>query len=326
MKPLGLISIFLILASVSIQSCGGKTDQYSGSEKPGASVQAPNVETELKRAKEKLSSLQTDNQDLQASNKILSEKLKELQDAAENQTNNTPTETSPGGLSDQTRIALMGAKAVAEFKAQQAERRLESLTADLVKKDDELKDALEQAEASSHENEDLKNKLETLNTETAQKKAELEETVKKLEATIAERNSVIIKKEAESKEKEDLLNTLKKAWSDATQLKSAAEADLSKLKTSFTDCQNQTTQLKTMEDQQKKENERLAGELQNLKKDYSSCMAQSQQLKAQSDAYLKQIQDFKSTGNQQPDQAASRENKKPSSVIEKLLDGVVTDN
>jgi len=44
------------------------------------------------------------------------------------------------------------------------------------------------------------------------------------------------------------------------------------------------------------------------------------------DAYLKQIQDFKSTGNQQPDQAASRENKKPPSVIEKLLDGVVMDN
>jgi DNA repair exonuclease SbcCD ATPase subunit len=326
MKPLGLISIFLILASVSLQSCGGKTDQYSGSEKPGASVQAPNVETELKRAKEKLSSLETDNQDLQASNKILSEKLKELQDAAENQANNTPTGTSPGGLSDQTRIALMGAKAVAEFKAQQAERRLESITADLTKKDDELKGALEQVEASSHENENLKNKLETLNTETVQKKSELEETVKKLEATIAERNSVIIKMEAESKEKEDLLNTLKKAWSDATQLKSAAEADLKKLKTSFADCQNQTTQLKTMEGQQKKENERLAGELQNLKKDYSSCMAQSQQLKAQSDAYLKQIQDFKSTGNQQPDQAGSRENKKPSSVIEKLLDGVVTDN
>ena len=326
MKPLGLISIFLILASVSLQSCGGKTDQYSGPEKPGASVQTPNVETELKRAKEKLSSLETDNQDLKASNKILSEKLKELQDAAENETNNTPTGTSSGGLSDQTRIALMGAKAVSEFKAQQAQRRLESLTADLAKKDDELKGALEQVEASSHENEDLKNKLETLNTEGAQKESELEETVKKLESTIAERTSVITQREAELKEKEDLLNTLKKAWSDATQLKSAAEADLSKLKTSFTDCQNQTTQLKTTEDQQKKENERLVGELENLKKDYSSCMTQSQQIKAQSDAYLKQIQDFKSTGNQQPDQAASRENKKPPSVIEKLLDGVVTDN
>ena len=330
MKPLGLISIFLILASVSLQSCGGKTDQHSGTEKPEAAVHASNSESELKRAQEKLSSLETDNQDLQASNKILSEKLKELQDAASNETTGTSTGKSPDGLSDQTRIALMGAKAVAEFKAQQAERRLESLTADLAKKDDDLKGALQQVEASSHEAEDLKVKLETLNAEASQKQLELEGTLKKLESTVAERTSVITQRDAELKEKEDLLNTLKKAWSDATQLKSAAEADLSKLKSSFTDCQNQIAQLKTSEDQKKKENEKLAGDLENVKKEYSACMMQSQQLKAQSDAYLKQIQDFKSTGNQQTknqqaDQTVSKENQKPSSVIEKLLDGVATD-
>ena len=89
MKSSGLISIFLILASVSLQSCGGKTDQYSGSEKPGTTIQTPNVETELKRAREKLSFLESENQDLKASNKMLSEKLKELQDATENENNDT---------------------------------------------------------------------------------------------------------------------------------------------------------------------------------------------------------------------------------------------
>ncbi len=331
MKSAGLISIFLILASVSLQSCGRKTDQYSGSEKPGTTIQTPNGETELKRAKEKLSFLESENQDLKASNKMLSEKLKELQDATEKENNNASNGKRSGGPSDQTRIALMGAKAVAEFKAQQAERRLESLTSDLAKRSDDLKGALEQVEASSHENEDLKKQLEALKTEAAQKESDLEQTVKKLESTIAGRTSVIANREAELKEKEDLLNTLKKAWSDATQLKSGAEADLRQLKTNFADCQNQVAQFKASVDQQRKENERLAVELENLKKDYSSCMTQSQQLKAQSDAYIKQIQDLKSTGDQQTkkqhaDQTVPTEDKKPSSVIEKLLDGVVTDN
>jgi len=335
MTILKLFSILLILVSVSLQSCGGKTDQGLGSEKNGPSVQTPNIETELKRAKERLSSVESENHDLQASKKILSEKLKELQEAAEAEANGpTLGKSSEGpsrGISEQTRIALMGAKAIAEFRAQQTEKRLESVTAELTKKDDDLKSALEQLEAASHENGQLKNQLETATAEADQEKSELEQTVKKLESTIAERTSAIGKLEASSKEKEDLLNTLKKAWSDATQLKGSAEADLNQFKTSFAEYQNQTNQLKTSLEEEKKATGRLSGELESLKKDYSSCMAQAQQLKAQADAYLKQIQDFKSTNvDQAPKQQVTvpvpKANEKPSSIIEKLLDGVVTDN
>lgn len=330
MKTLRLFPILLILISTALQSCGGKSDQIPSSSLNSGAGQSSNIETQLKKAKDKISSLEAENRDLQDSNRIVSDKLKELQDAAEKEARGVSPESATGssasGISEQARIALMGAKAIAEFKAGQAERRVESLTSELAKKEDDLKASLENLEATSKENLQLKAQLETATNEADQKESELQQTIDKLESTLSERAATISKMEAQLKEKEDLLNTLKKAWSDATELKSSVESQLSQLNTKLTECQNQSNQAKTSLDQEKLETNRLGAELENLKKNLALCQTQSQALKAQAENYFQQIGDLKEKNSQlskqiQESRPVGGPTQKPSSIIEKLLDG-----
>lgn len=325
MKHLGLFLILLLLAAVSLQSCGGSADEKSEAVKQTPTLQTVDVDKELKQVKEKLLSLESENKELHASNKMLSEKLKELQEAAEAEIHKESTKkssgSSSGAVSDQTRIALMGAKAVAEFRADQAERRVKSLTANLSQKEEDLKNALENVENVSHENDQLRKKLETLTAAVASKESEYEQTVKKLESTVAERASIIAKQEEELKQKEDILNTLKTALSDAGQLKSVAEANLDQLKKNLTECQNMNNELKTSMDKQQKETAMLSGELENLKQNYSSCLNQFTSLKAQSDTYLKQIKHLESYIAKHKSVTTTQKGKeKTLPIIEKLLD------
>lgn len=335
MKPATLFSILLILTSVALQSCGGKSDQGSSSEQGRVTSSTPNIETELKQAKARISSVESENRELHASNQMLTDKLKEVQDAAEEEVNSQASGKTPqarsGQAGDQSRIALMGAKALLEFKTEQLSRRVESLTAELSQKEDDLKAALENLEIASRQDELLKKKLEATTSEADQKESELEQTIKKLESTLAERSAIVTRIEGELNEKEGLLNTLKKAWSDATQLKSNAESDLAQLKANVTDCRNQVDQLRSALEQERGQSGRLAAELESYRKEFSSCQAQSEQLRVQANSYLKQIQDLQTTNadlarKQQEAQPASKMPEKPAPIIEKLLQGVGVEN
>lgn len=335
MKHIRLFSILIILTSMALQSCGGKSDQGSSSGQGRVTSNTPNIETELKQAKARLSSVELENRELNASNQLLTDKLKEVQAAAEEEVNNLASgkasKVKPGDASDQSRIALMGAKALLEFKAEQLSRRVESLTAELSQKGDDLKTALENLEIVTRQDELLKTKLETITAEADQKEKELEQTIKKLESTLAERSAAATRIEGELKEKEGLLNTLKKAWSDATQLKSNAESGMEQLKANVTDCRNQFEQLRSALEQERGQSGRLVAELESYRKELSSCQAQSEQLRIQANNYLKQIQELQTiqadlASKQQPAPPASKMPEKPAPIIEKLLQGVGVEN
>ncbi len=330
MNPSCLFSILLIVASVSLISCSQSTDQNVPANHTASLGQSASVEAELKQTRDRLTSAETENRELQASNKMLTEKLKEIQEAAEVEAkkavSGTPSGGPSGAVPEQTRIALMGAKAIAEFRAREAERHVESLKAELSKKDDEMRAALEKVESISHENDDLKNKLDTLSADTAQKEMELDQTVKKLESTVSERATTIAKQDADLKEKEDLIGTLKKAWSDASQLKTSLEAGLNQAKTNLAECEKQNNGLKASLDQQQKETAKYSGDFESLKKDHSSCIAQTQALKKQLETCAKQIEALKAFAEKQKASDLSpKEKGSTTSVVEQLLGGPTQD-
>ena len=283
----------------------------------------------MKFTEARLSSLESENKELTASNEMLLEKLKELQEAAQRETVGDTSDRTPdnetGGLSNQKRIALIGAKAIAEFKAEQAVRRLESLTSDLSKRDDDLKKALVDLEIVSQEREGLKKEFESLKADSRNTQSQMEDTLSKLEARLAEKSDLVSKIEAELNDKEELLNTLKKAWSDATQLKSNAEERLSQINNNFNECQNQVAQMRGLLDQSRTESTRITAEFEGLKKELASSNLQNRQLQSDGESYLKQIRELKETlaasvDKKQLELPASGGVDKSHSIIDRLLE------
>ncbi|MFH0958947.1 MAG: hypothetical protein V1897_09625 [Pseudomonadota bacterium] len=183
MNTLKLFSILFLFILMALQSCVGKTEQTptSGTDKTSRTTVA--LESELKLTESRLSSIQSENKDLKASNEMLSEKLKELQEATQQEsgglTSPGTSDIESGGLSNQTRIALMGAKAIAEFKAEQAARKVESLASDLSRRDSDLKKALVDLEIVSQERDSLKKDLESLRAESKNTQSQIDDTQKK---------------------------------------------------------------------------------------------------------------------------------------------------
>lgn len=329
MKTLKLFSILFLFVSLALQSCGGKTDQASTSATDKTSRTPASLESELKLTEARLSSLESENMELTASNKMLLEKLKELQEAALRETGGGLSDRTPDnenvGLSNQNRIALIGAKAIAEFKADQALRRMESLTSDLSKRDDDLKKALVNFEIVSQEREGLKREFESLKADSMNTQSQMEDTLSKLEARLAEKSDLVSKIEAELNDKEQLLTTLKKAWSDATQLKNNAEERLSQINNNFNECQNQVAQMRGLLDQSRTESTRIIAEFEGLKKELASSNLQNRQLQSNGESYLKQIRELKETlaasvDKKQLELPASGGVDKSHSIIDRLLE------
>jgi chromosome segregation protein len=331
MKTLKLFSILFLFVLMALQSCVGKTEQVSTSSTDKTLGTSSTLESELKLTEAKLLSVESENKELKASNEMLSERLKELQEAAQGEggdvASDSNTDSQSGGLSNQTRIALMGAKAIAEFKYEQAARKVESLTVDLSKRDNDLKKALVDLEIISQEREGLKKDLESLKAESKNAQLQMEDTLKKLESRLAEQNDVVSKIEGELDEKEKLLDTLKKAWSDATQLKGNAENQLAEIKNNFNECQKQNAQMKVLLDQSQTESTRITAELDSLKKELASNNVQMRQLQSERESYIQQIKDLEekskaALNKNQSEIPASGELDKSHSVIERLLEGV----
>jgi len=335
MKTLKLFSILCLFLSMALQSCGGKTDQASTSGTDKTSRTPASLESDLKFTEARLSSLESENKELTASNEMLLEKLKELQEAAQRETGGNASDRTPdnenGGLSNQNRIALIGAKAIAEFKADQALRRMESLTSDLSKRDDDLKKALVDLEIVSQEREGLKKEFESLKVDSRNTQSQMNDTLSKLEARLAEKCDLVSKLEAELNDKEGLLNTFKKAWSDATQLKSNAEERLSQINNNFKECQNQVAQMKGLLDQSRTESTLVTAEFEGLKKELASSNLQNRQLQSDGELYLKQIRELKETlaasvDKKQLELPASGGVDKSHSIIDRLLESAGSGN
>lgn len=157
---------------------------------------------------------------------------------------------SASGISDPVRIKLMGAKALAEFRAKQLSERLDKLGKDLEAKEQELKTIREDAKNKDEEVQTLTKRMDELRATADAKTAELSGRIEKVTKELSQRSAEAKQLEDQLNEKTGLLDALKNAVGDAGRLKARAEAEGARLKKELDETQKQL-EAKTQESEQR---------------------------------------------------------------------------
>jgi chromosome segregation ATPase len=157
---------------------------------------------------------------------------------------------SASGISDPVRIKLMGAKALAEFRAKQLTERLDKLSKDLEAKEQELKAIRENAKKKDEEVQALTKRFDELRATADAKTAELSGRIEKVTKELSQSSAEAKQLEDQLNEKTGLLDALKNAVGDAGRLKARAENEGARLKEELDETQKQLA-AKTQESEQR---------------------------------------------------------------------------
>lgn len=220
----------VILVSPIIYGCGSSDKSGSATEQYQQLISS--LRSDLDGARKELEA-QTDlNRSLDDQIQSLTSKLDEI----ERQSSvgvSEPDHSSAGssaGFDSQSRVALMGAKALAEFKAEQLNAGLEKLTKQLRAKEGELATALGRTQTLSAEVSRLKETVSEATEQYDNLSAQRNTQVGQMSAELKKLSSQVNDLKQDVAEKDELVVTLKKAYSDAAQLKSAAETEANRLR------------------------------------------------------------------------------------------------
>lgn len=230
MSRFNYLLVLILMVSPIIYGCGSGGKQNSATDQSQQLIKG--LRSELDQTRKELETQKDLNANLEDQVQSLTSKLDEIEKdvSANPHQQDSHVVSSSGALDSQSRVALMGAKALADFKAEQLNARLEKLTKESQTREAELARSVENAQLLTGEVAELKKtvqeKADQLSGLTTQKTLQINQLsteVKNMTQQLADFRQDIT-------DKEELLVTLKKAWSDATQLKGAAEADVTRLK------------------------------------------------------------------------------------------------
>jgi chromosome segregation ATPase len=231
-------------------------------------------------------------------------KNNELQNLLSAKAEQKPAKSEPPG-----RVELLGAKALAEYKAEQLSRRVEKLTADLDRKEQELAEINKTTKTQATEVEQLRQTVAQFQKTDANRTAELQARMESVSKQLKERSDAAEQFRQELNERTELLNALKNAVADASKLKTNAESENAKLRQTLEETKKQLeaantateearqeavkfhaygeqiyTQLgqwKQYAEQMKQESERLNNELQTATNEVAQLQEQVQTLQAE---------------------------------------------
>lgn len=268
----------VILVSPIICGCGSNNKSGSATEQSQQLISS--LRSDLDGARKELEA-QTDlNRSLDDQIQSLTSKLDEIERQSSSVVSKPDQSASgsSGSFDSQSRVALMGAKALAEFKAEQLNAKLEKLTKELRAKEGELGTAVSQTQ--------------TLSAEVTRLKEAVRETAEKYDNLYAQKNTQVDQMSAELKklsgqvndlkhdvaEKEELLITLKKAYSDAAQLKSASETEVNRLKNELSNMSSQLASFKDAAERGAQETTVLKKEIQLAQERLDSATTQLEKL------------------------------------------------
>jgi chromosome segregation ATPase len=248
MRSFHCLRVLLIGLALLFQGCGDTEVEKSKAEATQSREVIAKLQSQLAEARDGLARQQAENRQLSETVRTFDQKIAQIQVAAEKAAEESrrrreaSSATPEGnGDADQSRITLMGAKAVAEFKAAQLSQRLERLKKDLDRKEEELARIREDAQKKDDEIQMLTKKVEELQaqdqTRSAEVNSKLEHLGKELEKRSAESRQ--LKKDLD--DKVGLLEALKNAVADAGRLKATAEAEASGLSNQISELTRQLT-------------------------------------------------------------------------------------
>ena len=268
-------------------------------EKPGTGADPSKIlisglESQLAEVRKDLARQQDQNTELmgrvQSLLKKVAEKDGQLEEfIVESRKNNAAQRprSSGGGKKDLSRIKLIGAKALAEHKAEELSKRLDTLSRDLEQKERDLNSIRHIERQKDAEVRNLTKKISQLQAENDARSAELNRKMEQITEDLNKRSASLQEFKSELNEKSELLETLKNAVSDAGRLKKAAEEEVERLTSTLTETNTQLEAAREDAKQQRQTVAQLTTELERIKQESAGWMHEAQQIRGQA----KQLQD-----------------------------------
>lgn len=276
--------------------CGqSQVDKTTGeTERPQKSVE--DLQSQLAQARQTVTTYESENQRLSAELQAASVKEKMAKQGASKtipggQKQVTGTELGEGD--EESRIGLMGAKALAEFKAEQLSKRLDKLSKDLDLKEQELVAIRQNAEAKDKEVASLSRQIEELQQADRTRTSDLQSKLDGIGKELADRSAAMDKLKQELDEKTELLNTLKNAVADAAKLKSNAEIEVTRLQSELTQVTNQADAAGKQAGQLRSDLEKLQNQEVRSREEMDQCREQSEQLRAEAESSKQESEKLK---------------------------------
>jgi len=225
------------------------------------------------------------------------------------------TDTSPEG--ERKRIELMGAKALAEFRAEQFRRRLDELSQDLDAKEKELETIRQNALEKDAEVQRLRKAIEEIQLAEKTRTQQLTARMEQVSQDLLERTEAAEKFKKDLDEKNELLGTLKNAVADASKLKTNAEGEIARLNNQLADLTKQLQDFQTLTAQQQQdltagqnrlvqsqqEIQRLAQELQTWQQETQLGQQEIEKIKAVAQGYADQAEKYKAESERSKQEA-----------------------
>jgi chromosome segregation ATPase len=192
---------------------------------------------------------------------------------------------------DMSKIGLLGAKALAEYRAKKLSERLDVLKKDLEKKEKELSRIRQEAQAKDREVAALGKRVEEFRQGQQTRAAELANRLEAMNREIAARSEESQRLKNELDDKTGLLQTLKNAAADSSRLKADAEQKIVELKAQLIETE------KRLQAELGEKNSRLQARLAEAEKateaarnDAKVCRQETEQLKSTVERWRKEIQ------------------------------------
>ncbi|MEW6350071.1 MAG: hypothetical protein AB1646_13475 [Thermodesulfobacteriota bacterium] len=179
------------------------------------------------------------------------------------------------------RIKLMGAKALAEFKADKLGKRVEGLEQGLKEKDEELTRLRAEAKEKEGQVHALTRQVQELQSVEQTRSSQVEAALTDMKARLAERADESKRLKKQLGDSQELLAALKTAVADSSRLKEEAEAHLAKLNKRIKELQGQASQAYATAEQYKQEYLNLSAQMKQTTKDLGQCREAAKQSKEQ---------------------------------------------
>ncbi len=248
-----LLSSLIMMTAILLGLCACTTE---APQKPSAEPAAnqklvSDLQDTIAQARENLEREKERNAQLMQRVQSLLEALTEAEKRFSSLQKGEASDTSPEA--ERKRIELMGAKALAEFRAEQFRRRLDELSQDLDAKEKELETIRQNARQKDEEVQRLRKAIEEMQVAEKTRTQELTARLEQISRDLQERTAAAEQFKKDLEEKNELLAALKTAVADASKLKTNAEAEIARLTDQLADVTKQLQDSKALAAQQQQE-------------------------------------------------------------------------
>lgn len=296
----------ILIAAVALicQGCGENRIDKSASQTQPAQQLVSDLQSTLAQARGNLEREKERNLELMERVQVLLDKLKETEGRISVQQPAEPAKAADPG--EKKRIELMGAKALAEYRAEQFRRRLDQLNRDLDLKESELEAIRQNSSKKDLEVSELRRNIEELQEADKNRTGQLNAKLEQITRDLEERTQAATRFKKDLDEKTELLAALKNAVSDATKLKANAEAEIARLSADLREAltqleasQSQVAQYqhelmlaKNSLEQAQIDTDRLRQEVGNWQNETERSRNETEQMGQTAESYKKQAEQF----------------------------------